>query len=62
MKVKRLFLPNSYPSNEFVEEIMDVTFNSKKFLSIKITPMRNVVDIKPFCTNKDRINASTVRR
>lgn len=49
MKVKRLMTPNSYPEKSLVGDMTEVTFKSRKFMAIKITSMRNVVDIKPVC-------------
>ena len=46
MKFKRLIKPFSYPDRGEVLEINEVIYNSRKFLAIKIPPMRNVVDIK----------------
>jgi hypothetical protein len=46
MKVKRLMTPNSYPEKSLVGDMTEVTFKSRKFMAIKITSMRNVVDIK----------------
>ncbi len=46
VKLKRLMIPDSYPLKQMITEINNVDFNSRKFLAIKITPMRSVVDIK----------------
>ncbi len=50
MKIKRYLKPEIYPVTGPVEEINEVIFNSRKFLAIRITPMRDVVDIKPVCS------------
>ena len=46
VKIKRLLIPNSYPEKTKVNEVSEVRFNSRRFLAIRITPNRNVVDIK----------------
>lgn len=51
VKFKRLLIPDSYPSKEIITEINNVDFDSRKFLAIKITPMRSVIDIKYVTSN-----------
>lgn len=46
VKIKRLLIPNSYPEKTKVNEVSEIRFNSRRFLAIRITPNRNVVDIK----------------
>ena len=46
VKVKRLLMPNSYPKKSLVNEVSELSFNSRRFLAIRLTPNRNVVDIK----------------
>ena len=50
VKFKRWLIPESYSLNESVNEINEVIYNSRRFLAIRITPMRSVVDIKPECS------------
>ena len=51
VKFKRWLIPESYSLKENVNEINEVIFNSRKFLAIRITPMRDVVDIKRIMVN-----------
>ena len=51
MKFKRYIKPELYPSTEQVKDMLEITFNSRKFKAIKITPMRKVVDIRPISVN-----------
>lgn len=46
MKFKRLIKPLTYPNSGEILEVNEVIYNSRKYLAIKIPPMRNVVDIK----------------
>ena len=46
VKVKRLLMPYSYPMKSMVNQVSEVLYNSRRFLAIRITPNRNVVDIK----------------
>ena len=46
VKLKRLLLPNKYSTKSRVGEISKVSFNSCEFFAIRLTPNRNVVDIK----------------
>lgn len=46
VKLKRLFKSDKYSEKSKVNEISRVPFKSREFLAIKLTPNRNVVDIK----------------